>query len=262
VPKTADGRVLFAVPWLGKTVLGTTDTPRDEALPEPLPLPQEVDFILREAARHLERAPTRADVRSAWVGLRPLARPADAGAGAGDTKSISREHTVAVSPSGLVTVTGGKWTTARAMADDVLAQCQRHGLLPHRPASPGSAQPLLGAAPGASLADPPGDHLYGGEAAALHALPGAQRWIARDAETGRGLLSEAMVRFAARQEMACSVEDVLARRSRLLFLDARQAAAVADDVAQVLADEFGPGFDAAASSAALRDLAAQYATAP
>ncbi len=261
VPKTADGRVLFAVPWLGKTVLGTTDTPRDEALPEPLPLPQEVDFILREAARHLERTPTRADVRSAWVGLRPLARPAQASAG--DTKAISREHTVAVSASGLVTVTGGKWTTARAMADDVLAQCQRHGLLPHRPASPpASARPLLGAASGASLADPPGDHLYGSEAAALQSMPGAQRWIARDAETGRGVLSEAMVRFAAREEMACSVEDVLARRSRLLFLDARQAAAVADDVAAILAEELGPGFDAAASAAALRDLAAQYATAP
>jgi glycerol-3-phosphate dehydrogenase len=138
--------VLFAVPWLGKTVLGTTDTPRADAPAEPLPLAEEVDFILREAARHLERAPTRADVRSAWVGLRPLVRPA--AAGSGQTKSISREHTVAVSATGLVTVTGGKWTTARAMADDVLAQCQRHGLLSSRPARRGAAPlPLLGAAP-------------------------------------------------------------------------------------------------------------------
>jgi glycerol-3-phosphate dehydrogenase len=263
VPKTADARVLFAVPWLGKTVLGTTDTPRADAPAEPLPLAEEVDFILREAARHLERAPTRADVRSAWVGLRPLVRPA--AAGSGQTKSISREHTVAVSATGLVTVTGGKWTTARAMADDVLAQCQRHGLLSSRPARRGAATlPLLGAAPGPgpgrTLADPPGEALYGSEAAALQALPGAQRWLARDAETGQGVLSEAMVRFAAREEMARSVEDVLARRSRLLFLDAAQAGAVADAVAQVLADELGPAFDAAASAQALRALARQYAT--
>jgi glycerol-3-phosphate dehydrogenase len=182
-----------------------------------------------------------------------------------------------VSATGLVTVTGGKWTTARAMADDVLAQCQRHGLLSSRPARRGAAPlPLLGAAPGPgpgpgpgqgqgqgqgrTLADPPGEALYGSEAAALQALPGAQRWLARDAETGQGVLSEAMVRFAAREEMARSVEDVLARRSRLLFLDAAQAGAVADAVAQVLADELGPAFDASASAQALRALARQYAT--
>lgn len=256
VPRTADGRVLFAVPWLGKTVLGTTDTPRADAPAEPLPRAEEVDFILREAGRHLERAPTRADVRSAWVGLRPLVRPA--ATGAGETKSISREHTVAVSPSGLVTVTGGKWTTARAMADDVLAQCQRQGLLAHRPARLEAALPLLGAAPGRALAEPPGEALYGSEAAALQALPGAQRWLAHDAETGQGVLSEAMVRFAAREEMARSVEDVLARRSRLLFLDAAQAGAVAEAVAQVLADELVPAFDAVASAQALRALARQY----
>jgi glycerol-3-phosphate dehydrogenase len=102
--------------------------------------------------------------------------------------------------------------------------------------------------------------MYGSEAAALQALPGAQRWLARDAETGQGVLSEAMVRFAAREEMARSVEDVLARRSRLLFLDAAQAGAVADAVAQVLADELGPAFDASASAQALRALARQYAT--
>jgi glycerol-3-phosphate dehydrogenase len=258
VPRTADGRVLFAVPWLGKTVLGTTDTPRADAPAEPLPRAEEVDFILREAGRHLERAPARADVRSAWVGLRPLVRPA--ATGAGETKSISREHTVAVSPSGLVTVTGGKWTTARAMADDVLAQCQRHGLLAHRPARPDAALPLLGAAPGRALAEPPGEALYGSEVAALQSLPGAQRWLAHDAETGQGVLSEAMVRFAAREEMARSVEDVLARRSRLLFLDAAQAGAVAEAVAQVLADELGPAFDAVASAQALRALARQYGT--
>ena len=275
VPRTADGRVLFAVPWLGKTLLGTTDTPRADCPTEPEPFDDEVDFILREAGRVLARAPQRADVRSAWVGLRPLVRPparasGDTAAGSppAPTRTLSREHTVLIEPDGLVTVTGGKWTTYRAMADDVLRQAMAAGLVPQRPgageatahaAGQATGARLVGAAPGRSLTEPPGEHLYGSEAAALQALPGAQRWLARDAESGRGILSEAMVRFAARAEMACSVEDVLARRSRLLFLDAAQAGAVADAVAQVLADELGPSFDAPASAAALRALAARYA---
>ncbi|NBX04659.1 MAG: FAD-dependent oxidoreductase, partial [Betaproteobacteria bacterium] len=122
VPKTSDGRVLFAVPWLGKVILGTTDTPRQEIEREPAALREEVDFILRESARFLSVAPTRADILSIWVGLRPLVRPHSAnGSGpGGQTKKISREHTILVGPGGMVTVTGGKWTTYRAMADDVL----------------------------------------------------------------------------------------------------------------------------------------------
>ena len=105
VPKTADGRVLFAVPWLGKVILGTTDTPRHDLAREPLPFKEEVDFILSESARYLRRAPTRADVKSVWVGLRPLVKPQDDD---GDnTKKISREHTVLASRSGLITVTVG-----------------------------------------------------------------------------------------------------------------------------------------------------------
>jgi len=266
VPKTADGRVLFAVPWLGKTLLGTTDTPRSEVVAEPRPFAHEVDFILREAARYLARAPTRSDVRSAWVGLRPLVRPPQAGEGgagpAGGTRTLSREHTVEVGANGLVTVTGGKWTTYRAMAEDVLAACMAQGLLPLRPGGATEHLPLLGAAPGRALCEPAGEHLYGSEAAALRALPGAMRWLAWDVETGQGMLSEAMVRFAVRCEMARSVADVLARRSRLLFLDARQAAACADAVATILAEELGPAFAPADSAAALKALAAQYVDVP
>lgn len=246
VPKTADGRVLFAVPWLGKLVLGTTDTPREDVVREPAPFADEVRFILGEAARYLERAPTAADVRSVWVGLRPLVRP---GAGheagtPGETKAISREHTVAVSASGLVTVTGGKWTTYRAMAEDVLAQCIARGLLDARPAGATVRLPLAGAAPGRPLTEPPGEHLYGSDAATLRALPGATHWLWRD---GSGGLSEAMVRFAVRHELARSVEDVLARRSRLLFLDAAEAERLAPAVAGIVADELGrPAEDVAA----------------
>ncbi len=127
VPKTADGRVLFAVPWLGKVILGTTDTPREDLAREPRAFKEEVGFILSEAARYLTRAPGRADVRSVWVGLRPLVKPQDDEGE--NTKGLSREHTVLVSRSNLVTVTGGKWTTYRAMAEDVLQKCFDRSLL-------------------------------------------------------------------------------------------------------------------------------------
>ncbi len=256
VPKTADGRVLFAVPWLGKTILGTTDTPRGDLALEPAPFAQEVEFILREAARYLARAPQRSDVRSVWVGLRPLVKPS--GDEADNTKAISREHTVRIGASGLVTVTGGKWTTYRAMAEDVLDRCMAHGLLARRAGGATERLPLLGNAPGRPLSEPPGQHLYGSEAALLKTLPGADRWLWRDAESGAAALSEAMVRFAVRYEMARDVEDVLARRCRLLFLDAAEAARQADAVAAILADELGRPVDADAFKA----LAAQYQRLP
>ena len=255
IPKTRDGRVLFAVPWMGKTILGTTDTPRDDLDTEPAPFREEVQLILDEAGRYLAQAPTRDDVRSVWVGLRPLVKPTqDDGA---DTKGMSREHVVLVGRSGLVTVTGGKWTTYRAMAEDVLQRCFDRKLLPPRPDSATAYLPLIGAPKRSaeSLTQPPAEHLYGTEADTLRELPGAQRWLWRD---GGGGLSEAMVRFAARFEMARTVEDVLARRSRLLFLDAAQAAAVAGDVASLLRDELGAAFDAAASAASFAALAARY----
>ncbi|MEY2617586.1 MAG: hypothetical protein RL522_588 [Pseudomonadota bacterium] len=254
VPRTADGRVLFAVPWLGKVILGTTDTPRQDMPREPQARDQEVEFILSEVGRYLVRPPTRQDVRSQWVGLRPLVRPDEEAA----TRAISREHTVQVSPSGLVSVTGGKWTTYRAMAEDVLATCVDHGLLDSGQASHSKGVTanllLVGAKAGTSaeegLSQPPGLHLYGAEAAAVQALPGADRVLA-------GGLTEAMVRFAAREEYARTVEDVLARRSRLLFLDARLALSLAGEVAALLRQETG----ADPREADFRALAAAYAPA-
>ena len=253
IPKTADGRVLFAVPWLGKTILGTTDTPRNDLAREPAPFAEEVGFILTESARYLARAPQRSDVRSVWVGLRPLVRPQ--GTDGENTKTISREHTVLVGRSGLVTVTGGKWTTYRAMAEDVLDRAMSRGLLPKRPGGVTERLPLLSAAPGRPLSEPPGEHLYGSEAPLLRTLPGAGHWMWRD---GSGGLTEAMVRFAARYELAREVEDVLARRSRLLFLDAAEAARQADAVAAILQEELGRPVDAAPFKA----LAAQYQRLP
>jgi glycerol-3-phosphate dehydrogenase len=235
VPKTADGRVLFAVPWLGQVILGTTDTPRHDLAREPDAFEEEIAFILRESARYLERAPTRADVKSIWVGLRPLVKPPD---GEGDnTKGLSREHTVLVSRSGLVTVTGGKWTTYRAMAEDVLQRCAEASLLTSSKAGVTANLQLVGATRGGprphrSLTSAPGLAAYGDEAADVAALPGAGDEIAPG-------LTEAMVRFAARHEYARTVEDMVARRSRLLFLDARAALAAAPAVAAILHAETG-----------------------
>lgn len=232
VPHTADGRVLFAVPWRGKLVLGTTDTPRSDLPREPRALRAELDFILGEAGRYLARAPTPADVLSIWVGLRPLVRPDDGHDTA--TRQLSREHAVLVSPSGLVSVTGGKWTTYRTMAEDVLAHCRRAGLLPAGTSGVSAGLRLVGAgsAAAASLQAAPDLSIYGSEAQAVSALPGAGRELAPG-------LSEAMVRFAARHEYALTVEDVLARRSRLLFLDAALAMELAPAVAGVLGEETG-----------------------
>lgn len=234
VPKTADGRVLFAVPWLGKVILGTTDTPRNDLAREPLPFKEEVDFILNESARYLRRAPKRADVKSVWVGLRPLVKPQHEDSDG--TKGISREHTVLVSRSGLVTVTGGKWTTYRAMAEDVLEACAEKSLLEHTPKGVTTHLKLVGAddigvgVP--SISKAPGLHSYGNEQASVMAMPGANTLLCEG-------LSEGMVRFAARYEYAIKVEDMLARRSRLLFLDARLAASLAPRVGAILQEETG-----------------------
>lgn len=234
VPKTADGRVLFAVPWLGKLILGTTDTPRQDLPREPEAFDDEIDFILSESARYLQRAPERRDVKSIWVGLRPLVKPPDDEGN--NTKGLSREHTILVSRSGLVTVTGGKWTTYRAMAEDVLAQCTQHGLIRSTSGGQTVSLGLVGADAKKSelkaLCEPDGLHSYGSESTWVRQLPGAGNWLCAG-------LSEAMVRFAARHEYAVMVEDVLARRSRLLFLDAKLARQMAAKVAEILEEETG-----------------------
>jgi glycerol-3-phosphate dehydrogenase len=251
VPKTEDGRVLFAVPWLGKIILGTTDTPRNDLAREPEPFKAEVEFILRESARYLSRAPQRSDVKSVWVGLRPLVKPPDDD---GDnTKGLSREHTVLVSKSGLVTVTGGKWTTYRAMAEDVLQKCADSSLLAASKSGVTANLRMIGApaldAVGHAISDAPGLHCYGGEQGSVQALPGADRALG-------GGLTEAMVRFAVRHEYARTVEDVLARRSRLLFLDARLAGSLAAAVTRILEEEAV----ASAQGDAFSALATQYAS--
>jgi len=232
VPKTQDGRVLFAVPWMGALILGTTDTPRQDLSREPEAFDHELDFILSEASKVFRRPVKRTDVQSVWVGLRPLVASTHAKAG---TKSLSREHTIVTDDNGLITVTGGKWTTYRSMAEDVMEACFDAKILPRRSGESTRRHALMGAlqsAVSATVCDPPGWHLYGSEEAAVRACPGADRLL------GLGL-TEAMVRYAARYEYAWTVEDVLARRWRALFVDAKQARDMAHEVALILHEETG-----------------------
>ncbi|WP_415834907.1 glycerol-3-phosphate dehydrogenase/oxidase [Bordetella bronchialis] len=231
IPKTDDGRVLFVVPWNGHTIVGTTDAPRADLPVEPDASRADVDFILDTAGRYLSRKPTRADVTSVWSGLRPLVKSS----GVGATKTLSREHTILLSDAGLITVTGGKWTTYRRMAQDVMDMAVREQLLPYAPCRTQDL-PLHGAAGAAAGLAPAGtpDAYYGSDLPQLRALPGADRIL-----VSASGLSEAHVRFAARFELARSVEDVLARRNRALFLDSAAALRAAPDVARILAEELG-----------------------
>ena len=240
VPKTKDGRLLFAVPWMGSVILGTTDTQRTDAPREPQASEDEIEFILGEASRVLTPAPTRADVRSIWVGLRPLVTPDKSKA----TRAISREHTIEISENHLVTVTGGKWTTFRSMAEDVMTQIQRKRLLPPRASASEADHTLVGGAVagGIDLTAMPSLHLYGDRISEVLACDGS------DQPLGMGLTA-AMVRYAVRSEYAQTVEDVLARRWRVLFLDAKMALDMAPSVAAIVAEETGQDPDLAAFQA-------------
>jgi len=229
VPHTSDGRVLFAIPWHGHTVVGTTDTPIAEATLEPAALEQEVEFLLETASRYLARKPTRADVLSVFAGIRPLVRAKDAG----NTASLSRSHTIRIENSGMVTVCGGKWTTYRHMAEDCVNQAATLARLPDKECVTQRlnihgfhlSSDRFGALSG-----------YGSDAPAIEALREADRSLAQPLHPALPYTAAEVV-WAARHEMARTVEDVLARRTRALFLNARAAVAMAPRVADVLAAE-------------------------
>jgi glycerol-3-phosphate dehydrogenase len=257
VPRTDDGRVLFIIPWHDRALVGTTDTPvRDVAL-EPRPLEEEVSFLLEHAARYLAEDPRREDVLSVFVGLRPLVR---AGGEEGPTKALSRDHTLMVSQSGLVTIVGGKWTTYRKMGEDAVDRAEQVAGLGARP-SP-TAELRLHGAPAPEQV-PEGQlgqrgsplQLYGTEAPKVQALVEARAELGAPLHPRLPYL-QAEVVWAVREEMARTVEDVLSRRTRALLLDATAAAEAAPEVAALMARELGR--DAAWESAqvvAFRELA-------
>jgi glycerol-3-phosphate dehydrogenase len=230
IPKTDDGRVLFAVPWHGVVVVGTTDTPIKSASDEPRALDKEIEFLLSHASRYLSKPVTPADVRSIYAGLRPLVKVGDDE----NTKSLSRDHTIMVSPSGLTTITGGKWTTYRHMGEDVINKVAAAANLPETPSRTKSLK-LRGAT---REALPDARRVYGTDIIALDALcasvPSGNRPMHPDLPYRLG-----EVVWAARYEQARTVEDVLARRMRALLLNARASIEAAPDVARLLAAELG-----------------------
>jgi glycerol-3-phosphate dehydrogenase len=234
VPQTDDGRVLFVIPWHERVLIGTTDTPVPTADIEPRPLAEEVGFILRNAGRYLSHDPSEADVLSYFAGLRPLVQPHDGGL---QTKAMSREHAVIISPSGLVTIVGGKWTTYRKMAADTIDDAIVVGGLPERPCVT-EHLPLHGCLHRDDPALPRAGHMqmYGSDAAEV------QAFLDEDPAHGGALHARlpyhcGQITWAARNEMARTLEDALSRRTRALLLDARDSIEAAPRAAALLAAE-------------------------
>jgi glycerol-3-phosphate dehydrogenase len=249
VPRTSDGRVLFVIPWHGHAVAGTTDTPIDAPCLEPRPLDEEIEFILETAGRYLTRPPGRADVLAVYVGLRPLVR------GEGKTSTLSRDHVIHVDPSGLLTITGGKWTTFRHMAEDCVDHAITLGHLRDEPC-PTQNLRIHGYLEGAGTLD--GLGVYGSDAEAIRALAQSNPQLGAQIHPRLPYIAAEVV-WAARSEMARTVEDVLARRTRALFLNAGAASAMADPVARLLAAELGRDAAWAADQVkAFHCLAQQY----
>jgi glycerol-3-phosphate dehydrogenase len=229
VPQTTDGRVLFAVPWHDRVVVGTTDMPVDEPSLEPRAMPEEVDFILENVARYMAKDPSRSDVLSVFAGLRPLVSAVDED----ETAKLSRDHTVLVSESGLVTVTGGKWTTYRKMAQDAVDQAAMVAGLVEQPCTTEKLR-IHGWLKQIDPDDPL--HVYGSDGPAIRQLAKKNRKLG-DQFDERLPITGAQVVWAADHEMARTVEDVLARRTRSLLLDARASVDIAPEVAKLLAKQ-------------------------
>jgi glycerol-3-phosphate dehydrogenase len=251
VPHTSDGRVLFAIPWHGHTLVGTTDTPIAAATLEPVAMEQEIEFILSTAGQYLDKAPTRDDVLSVFAGIRPLVKAS----GVASTAALSRDHVIHIDRSGLVSISGGKWTTYRHMAEDCVDQAATLAQLEDKPCVTqhlhihgyhGAAKEF------GSLA------VYGSDAYEIRKLMEGESELGGRLHTALPY-TKAEVVWSVRQEMARTVEDVLARRTRALFLNARAALEMAPIVADLMAAELGWTENAKAKQlAAFREVAANY----
>lgn len=236
IPKTSDGRVLFAVPWQGVTLVGTTDTPIESAELEPVAQEAEIAFILETAGRYLAKKPRREDILSIFTGIRPLVK---SGA-AKNTASLSRGHTIEIDGSGLLTITGGKWTTYRSMAEDAVNQAMGLAGLEERRSRTGEMR------------------IQDADAEKIRAM------IAENPELGNKIhpdlpYTAAEVVWAVRHEVAQTVEDVLARRTRALFINAKAAIEAAPEAVRIMSREMGKGQEWAAREVEeFRKIAAGY----
>jgi len=231
IPNTSDGRVLFAIPWHNKVVVGTTDTLMEEPTDEPRALEEEIEFILETAADYLTKSPKRKDVLSVFAGLRPLAAPEDDK----ETKEISRSHKIVISLSGLITIIGGKWTTYRQMGEDCVNKAILLAGLPERPCIT-STLPIHGFRKNVNFKD----HLYvyGSDTNKIQVIVSKNPELKERIHPNLPYIKAEIV-WAARSEMARTVEDFLARRTRALFLDARTSLAMTKTVAEIMAMELG-----------------------
>jgi glycerol-3-phosphate dehydrogenase len=230
IPETSDGRVLFAVPWHDKVVIGTTDTPVDEASLEPMALEKEINFILETAGAYFIKKPQRSDVLSVFAGLRPLAAP---GKGEQKTKEISRSHKIIISSSKLFTILGGKWTTYRKMGEDMVNRIEKELNWKHRAPVTASLH-IHGYSTSAGQDDPL--YFYGSDAGLLRKQMNgdADIWISDELK-----IHKTQVQWAVKYEMARTLEDVLSRRTRALLLNATESRRIAPQVAAIMADALG-----------------------
>ncbi|MES1159265.1 MAG: glycerol-3-phosphate dehydrogenase/oxidase [Bacteroidota bacterium] len=256
VPHTDDGRVLFAVPWHDKIIIGTTDTPVKDIPAEPRALPEEIDFILQQIGRYLTMTPDRKDIRSVFAGLRPLVKGSSR-----KTAELSRDHLITVSAAGLITIAGGKWTTYRRMAEDTVNTAIDRAGLEDRPCrttmlpihgspdatgNPVRDKALAGAkALGKSSVDNTVAtdfhaplYYYGSDAPAIRALAATDVALGKQLHPRLPYIAAEIV-WAAREELCITVEDALSRRTRALLLDAKAAIECAAVVAELLAKELG-----------------------
>ncbi|MET0753145.1 MAG: glycerol-3-phosphate dehydrogenase/oxidase [Pyrinomonadaceae bacterium] len=216
IPKTSDGRVLFAISWHDQTLIGTTDTPVEKAELEPRALEKEIEFILQTAKKYLAKPPEREDILSVFVGIRPLVKSENTK----NTASLSRDHTIEIDDANLLTITGGKWTTYRRMAEDVVNQAIRIAGLAEKSCVTESLK------------------IHGADTADIRKMIEENPELAERIHANLPYQKAEIVR-AIRDEMAQTVEDILARRTRALFLNAQAAIELAPEIARVMADELG-----------------------
>ena len=229
IPQTSDGRVLFAVPWKNYVVVGTTDTQVKKASEEPKALKEEVDFILKNAGKYMSVKPKKDDIKSVFAGLRPLAATSNKQS----TKEVSRSHKIDISPSGLISVLGGKWTTYRKIAEDALNTAISINKLKKKKCKTERTK-LFGFKRNVSWSDPM--HVYGSLKKKVESLGGIND---NESLSNKFYISNNIIEWSIIHEMALTVEDILARRTRCVFLDSKESQRIAPIVAQKMADVLG-----------------------